>query len=408
VPGAGIGSGTSANAICQRPARSPVMRYDLQPAKARLRLKQTQPTFAHQHTAACPVVAADPQPLRSDDPQTLMLAGYTPRRAPMGSCEELPPPLVEVPQPLLLDGLRTAGKPRLRLPGLGQLCGLGVVARCGSLPPRPQQGLLQGEVPHVPGAAALLGQQHLLRGARVQAEPHGTQRSLGHRHLPGTQTPNTRRGRSVVHDLQVHLLFVTRYRPGMFDTQMPNRCEHVMAHVCADFGATLAELNGDVDHVHLLVQYPPKVALSHLVNSLEGCLVQAPAAGLRWPDQQRCDGRPVLVPVILRPVMRWPATVHSQGLHHQPETTRLGKVSSQPARAAFPPQITDDRRQTTLPTLIRLLKAAGFELHMQLAPYDNHEDVLREQEQHRSPEERQAWEDYKGARDRQPGTCAHA
>jgi hypothetical protein len=56
----------------------------------------------------------------------------------------------------------------------------------------------------------------------------------------------------------------------------------------------------------------------------------------------------------------------------------------------------------------RLLKAAGFELHMQLAPYDNHDDVLREQEQHRSPEERQAWEDYKGARDRQPGTCAHA
>jgi hypothetical protein len=35
---------------------------------------------------------------------------------------------------------------------------------------------------------------------------------------------------------------------------------------------------------------------------------------------------------------------------------------------------------------------------MQLAPYDNHDDVLREQEQHRSPEERQAWEDYQGAR----------
>jgi putative transposase len=40
--------------------------------------------------------------------------------------------------------------------------------------------------------------------------------------------------------------------------------------VCADFGATLAEFNGEVDHVHLLVQYPPKVALSHLVNSLNG------------------------------------------------------------------------------------------------------------------------------------------
>lgn len=57
-----------------------------------------------------------------------------------------------------------------------------------------------------------------------------------------------------------------------------------------------------------------------------------------------------------------------------------------------------DRRQATLPTLMRLLKAAGFELHMELAPYDDHDDVLRELEQHRSPEERQAWEDYQGAR----------
>ena len=57
-----------------------------------------------------------------------------------------------------------------------------------------------------------------------------------------------------------------------------------------------------------------------------------------------------------------------------------------------------DRRQATLPTLMRLLKAAGFELHMQLAPYDDHDDVLRELEQHRSPEERQKWEDYQRAR----------
>jgi putative transposase len=42
-----------------------------------------------------------------------------------------------------------------------------------------------------------------------------------------------------------------------------------MAQVCTDFGATLAELNGEQDHVHLLAAYPPKVALSHLVNSLK-------------------------------------------------------------------------------------------------------------------------------------------
>jgi len=35
---------------------------------------------------------------------------------------------------------------------------------------------------------------------------------------------------------------------------------------------------------------------------------------------------------------------------------------------------------------------------MQLAPYDDHDEVLRELEQHRSPEEHQAWESYPLAR----------
>ncbi|HEX3842245.1 MAG TPA: helix-turn-helix transcriptional regulator [Acidimicrobiales bacterium] len=56
------------------------------------------------------------------------------------------------------------------------------------------------------------------------------------------------------------------------------------------------------------------------------------------------------------------------------------------------------RRQATLPTLMRLLKAAGFDLQMRLAPYDDHDDVLRDLEQHRSPEERQAWETYQAER----------
>ena len=32
----------------------------------------------------------------------------------------------------------------------------------------------------------------------------------------------------------------------------------------------LKEFNGGIDHVHLLVTYPPKVAISKLVNSLKG------------------------------------------------------------------------------------------------------------------------------------------
>ncbi len=51
---------------------------------------------------------------------------------------------------------------------------------------------------------------------------------------------------------------------------MLTRCKQIMRSVCSDFGVTLTEFNGQDDHVHLLVEYPPKAAVSTLVNSFKG------------------------------------------------------------------------------------------------------------------------------------------
>ena len=48
-----------------------------------------------------------------------------------------------------------------------------------------------------------------------------------------------------------------------------------------------------------------------------------------------------------------------------------------------------DKRQPTMPTLLRLLKAAGFELQMHLVPYDSHDQVLANLEEKRDPQERE-------------------
>lgn len=47
-----------------------------------------------------------------------------------------------------------------------------------------------------------------------------------------------------------------------------------------------------------------------------------------------------------------------------------------------------DKRQPTLETLLRLLRAAGFDLRMQLAPLDDHDAALASLEAARSPRER--------------------
>jgi putative transposase len=54
----------------------------------------------------------------------------------------------------------------------------------------------------------------------------------------------------------------------MFTDPMLTFCELTMRAVCAELEVELVELNGESDHVHLLVAYPPTLAISALVQRL--------------------------------------------------------------------------------------------------------------------------------------------
>ena len=81
---------------------------------------------------------------------------------------------------------------------------------------------------------------------------------------------NIRRGRHCVFMMHVHLVFVTKYRRGVFTKKILDDMRTIFDSVCKDFEAKLVEFDGEDDHVHFLVNYPPKVAISMLVNSLKG------------------------------------------------------------------------------------------------------------------------------------------
>ncbi|WP_261565632.1 IS200/IS605 family transposase [Frankia gtarii] len=97
--------------------------------------------------------------------------------------------------------------------------------------------------------------------------------------------PSIRTGRHCVFALHAHLVFVTKYRHRVFDDRHLTRLEEIMRAVCVDFEAELIEFNGERDHVHLLVNFPPKVALSKLVNSLKG--VSSRRMRQEFPDLAR-------------------------------------------------------------------------------------------------------------------------
>ena len=71
-----------------------------------------------------------------------------------------------------------------------------------------------------------------------------------------------RTGRHCVFALHAHLVFVTKFRHNVFADRHLARMEEIMRDVCRDFEAELVEFNGEHNHIHLLVHFPPKVALS--------------------------------------------------------------------------------------------------------------------------------------------------
>ncbi|OTA18624.1 transposase [Xenorhabdus beddingii] len=70
--------------------------------------------------------------------------------------------------------------------------------------------------------------------------------------------------------MHVHLVFVAKYRRKIVDQDAIEKRRRYFASVCADVDVELVGMDGGRAHVHLLINSPPKWAISNLVNSLKG------------------------------------------------------------------------------------------------------------------------------------------
>ena len=76
--------------------------------------------------------------------------------------------------------------------------------------------------------------------------------------------------RGAVFLLYTHLVFVTKYRRSVFSKDHLVEMKAVFDSVCKELGACLEEFDGEEDHVHLLVRYPPSLSISLLTGRLKG------------------------------------------------------------------------------------------------------------------------------------------
>ena len=202
------------------------------------------------------------------------------RRGVFGAArKEIGESFIEVAQSLLLASLRNGGDPIELGSKNGQFASLRDVIELRSgftlVCPPPNTALLQAEIVDQAANARELLEQETLFNARSQlvletAKDHIANIALGLRICNMSENADIRRGRHVVYALHAHLVFVTKYRRGALSQLAIRDLRLIFSKVCKDFEAELVECNGEDDHVHLLLNYPPKLALSKLVNSLKG------------------------------------------------------------------------------------------------------------------------------------------
>ena len=78
------------------------------------------------------------------------------------------------------------------------------------------------------------------------------------------------RGRNSVSSLHVHLVFVSKYRQRVFSAKVLDAVSVLFSDICTEYDCCLLEFDGEQDHVHALVRYPPKIAIGQLVHALKG------------------------------------------------------------------------------------------------------------------------------------------
>lgn len=84
------------------------------------------------------------------------------------------------------------------------------------------------------------------------------------RKLYGYQTTNKAK-----HNLKIHLIFVCKYKKKLLYGELDTFLKTVIFDIEKKSDFEIIEVEADKDHIHLMIQYIPRVSISSIVNRLK-------------------------------------------------------------------------------------------------------------------------------------------
>ena len=90
-------------------------------------------------------------------------------------------------------------------------------------------------------------------------------------------------GRGYVYSIQYHIVWCVKYRHKILSNKIESRLKEILDKIANDNGYKIITINGDLDHIHLLIECTPQHYIPNIIKALKG--VSARLLMLEYKDE---------------------------------------------------------------------------------------------------------------------------
>ena len=81
---------------------------------------------------------------------------------------------------------------------------------------------------------------------------------------------NYRTNNKTIYSCQYHVIWCTKYRRKVLDTQIQGRLKQLIRKKETEYGYEIREVETQQEHVHLLIEIPPTDSIDKIVGKIKG------------------------------------------------------------------------------------------------------------------------------------------
>lgn len=81
---------------------------------------------------------------------------------------------------------------------------------------------------------------------------------------------NVYKGRGYVYSIQYHIVWCVKYRKKILTTEIENDLKEILYKIAEDNNFKILLTNGDLDHIHLLIECSPQYFIPNIIKALKG------------------------------------------------------------------------------------------------------------------------------------------